>query len=490
MCLLCVCHLSALGQTKIGVTGSATKTDALVEMGDDLGNKKGLVIPRVKLVSINSSLPMSSHIAGMIVYNTDASGSVPNNVVPGFYYNDGSKWVLTNPSTVPNATALETGKVQLAGDLSGTSSSATAPRVSGLQGTAVSATAPTNGQVLAYNGSSWMPTTSVSVVSSTSPIAVASGTSTPVISLNSLGITNGFLAANAVTSDKILDNTIVNGDLAVGTGGIYRGSGALGGATVVTGNANTLSFTSTVTNGFSIDGTTFSVDAANDRVGIGTATPNAKLDIRSDPFSISNPGNGYFGLGTTAIAANTAGAGAIRYNTSTGGNIEYSNGVVWNVLTSTVKRSIVQAYKVSAQLFPTLQTTNVVGWVEEVDESSNFDPVTGIFTAPRDGSYTVSFSYEFRFDKTLNDPELIVESSAESILYIISGSNISVRKCRTSIPSGGKGEIGSNLSFTLKLKAGDSVRPQIWHYTGGDRVLRVPGIINDSGYNNFSVVEL
>jgi len=279
MCLLCVCHLSALGQTKIGVTGSATKTDALVEMGDDLGNKKGLVIPRVKLVSINSSLPMSSHIAGMIVYNTDASGSVPNNVVPGFYYNDGSKWVLTNPSTVPNATALETGKVQLAGDLSGTSSSATAPRVSGLQGTAVSATAPTNGQVLAYNGSSWMPTTSVSVVSSTSPIAVASGTSTPVISLNSLGITNGFLAANAVTSDKILDNTIVNGDLAVGTGGIYRGSGALGGATVVTGNANTLSFTSTVTNGFSIDGTTFSVDAANDRVGIGTSLPSTSLHI-------------------------------------------------------------------------------------------------------------------------------------------------------------------------------------------------------------------
>ena len=55
--------------------------------------------------------------------------------------------------------------------------------------------------------------------------------------------------------------------------------GALVRNTTVTQAANTLAFTSTATNGFSVDGTTFSVDAANDRVGIGTAGPSVKLSI-------------------------------------------------------------------------------------------------------------------------------------------------------------------------------------------------------------------
>ena len=61
--------------------------------------------------------------------------------------------------------------------------------------------------------------------------------------------------------------------------GIYDGSGSLSGPTVVTGGANTLDFTTTATDGFSVDGTTFSVDGANDRVGIGTATPKEALQI-------------------------------------------------------------------------------------------------------------------------------------------------------------------------------------------------------------------
>jgi len=62
--------------------------------------------------------------------------------------------------------------------------------------------------------------------------------------------------------------------------GIYSGSGSLSGATTVTQAANTLAFTSTVANAFSVDGTTFSVDAANNRVGIGTAAPAATLEVR------------------------------------------------------------------------------------------------------------------------------------------------------------------------------------------------------------------
>lgn len=65
-------------------------------------------------------------------------------------------------------------------------------------------------------------------------------------------------------------------------------------------------------------------------VGIGNTAPNARLDIRTSPNSTTDPGEGYAGIGTTATAASSAGAGAIRYNTS--GVLEYSNGSSWITL--------------------------------------------------------------------------------------------------------------------------------------------------------------
>ncbi|WP_312903236.1 hypothetical protein [Chryseobacterium taichungense] len=60
---------------------------------------------------------------------------------------------------------------------------------------------------------------------------------------------------------------------------LYTENGSLSSNRTVTQGANTLAFTSTATNGFSIDGTTLSVDAANNRVGIGTTTPSAMLHV-------------------------------------------------------------------------------------------------------------------------------------------------------------------------------------------------------------------
>ncbi|SDI08497.1 hypothetical protein SAMN05421846_10423 [Chryseobacterium taeanense] len=78
---------------------------------------------------------------------------------------------------------------------------------------------------------------------------------------------------------KVMTGSLANADLAAGVGGIYKGSGSLSGNTTVTQGASTLAFTSTATNGFSVDGTTLSVDAANNRVGIGTTTPSAMLHV-------------------------------------------------------------------------------------------------------------------------------------------------------------------------------------------------------------------
>ena len=63
------------------------------------------------------------------------------------------------------------------------------------------------------------------------------------------------------------------------TTNIYTADGTLAGNRTVSQGANTLAFTSSAVNGFSVAGNTFSVDAANSRIGIGTTAPVASLDV-------------------------------------------------------------------------------------------------------------------------------------------------------------------------------------------------------------------
>ena len=64
---------------------------------------KGLLVTRVALTSSTSPTPLTAHVAGMMVYNTATAADV----VPGLYFNDGTKWVSTLP---PAGTA--TGNMQ------------------------------------------------------------------------------------------------------------------------------------------------------------------------------------------------------------------------------------------------------------------------------------------------------------------------------------------------------------------------------------------
>ncbi|MCS3532992.1 hypothetical protein [Chryseobacterium sp. JUb7] len=61
---------------------------------------------------------------------------------------------------------------------------------------------------------------------------------------------------------------------------IYNSDGTLTDNRIVTQGSNTLSFVGTAANAFSVDGSTFSVDAANDRVGVGTIAPTVKLQVQ------------------------------------------------------------------------------------------------------------------------------------------------------------------------------------------------------------------
>lgn len=74
----------------------------------------GFVPPQVALTSSNASAPVvnpqggGAPVTGTIVYNTATAGTAPNNVVPGFYYWNGSSWLLltSQASSGPSQWAL------------------------------------------------------------------------------------------------------------------------------------------------------------------------------------------------------------------------------------------------------------------------------------------------------------------------------------------------------------------------------------------------
>jgi len=82
---------------------------------------------------------------------------------------------------------------------------------------------------------------------------------------------------------------------------IYNSDGTLTGSRTVTQGSNPLTFTTTATNGFSVDGNTFSIDAANNRMGLGTIIPRGKLEIVSDNVGDTAENDLYFnGYGSSA----------------------------------------------------------------------------------------------------------------------------------------------------------------------------------------------
>ncbi len=67
----------------------AISQNAILELAS---RNKGLLHTRVALESTAKAEPMGYHVAGLMVYNTQTK----NDVVPGIYYNDGTKWVLAS----------------------------------------------------------------------------------------------------------------------------------------------------------------------------------------------------------------------------------------------------------------------------------------------------------------------------------------------------------------------------------------------------------
>lgn len=74
----------------IGIGTNSPNTSAQIDMAD---TDRGILINRVALIATNNASPVTAPATGLFVYNTANSGSGSTEVLPGFYYWDGSQWI-------------------------------------------------------------------------------------------------------------------------------------------------------------------------------------------------------------------------------------------------------------------------------------------------------------------------------------------------------------------------------------------------------------
>ncbi|MCE4067448.1 hypothetical protein LXM63_20345 [Chryseobacterium gleum] len=231
-------------------------------------------------------------------------------------------------------------------------------------------------------------------------------------------------------------------------------------------------------------------------IGAGVLNPLVQLDMRSAGSENS------LGLGTTSMSAVAAGAGATRYdvnNIPVGAKIQVSDGAVWNKVYLAPQKAVVVVRKIVSQSIPTATPTTITNWSEVRDMSNSFDPSTGEFTAPRNGTYTFLLTFNFtgavindgsRVESQFYNPAtgIVLASVYKTFGQSMTGTADDANATRST-------QAGGSSTVTLTLTAGTKVSARLYqNLTSGAIPLRVTSnssdpVNPDDGFNNLTIIE-
>ncbi|MBF0574839.1 hypothetical protein [Dysgonomonas sp. GY617] len=217
----------------------------------------------------------------------------------------------------------------------------------------------------------------------------------------------------------------------------------------------------------------------NGYLGLGTTSPSVRLDLRGSAGS-----NNIIGIGNTNLTASVAEGGAIKYVTDTK-ELHYSDGTQWLILEADMVRDcVIAANSNNMMICPNNTTTQLGNWDVKYDLAKTFDAATGVFTAPKTGLYTATFSVHTAITTVK------AGSYIEGQWIASNGKTI---KCTNSFPLAGNFMVPMICSGTLFLNEGDTLYPQVFHNTGTDKHLRIYGDtpgnpVSDQYFNNISIV--
>lgn len=231
--------------------------------------------------------------------NTAIGMASMQNLTSGFHNTAIGRASLTSITSGSNNTAI--GRLALSGN-SGGASNVALGNEAGLNATGSSNVFIGNQAGTGETGSNKLY---IENTTSTTPLIYGDFANDSVKIYGQLSVGNAYTFPNSTPlSGNVLthDGTgLVWGSAATDGNGIYSGGGLLSGNTTVTLAADSLAFLSNVVNGFSVDGTTFNVDGANNRVGIGTTDPNFQLSLGSQQsntkLALWENGVASFGMG-------------------------------------------------------------------------------------------------------------------------------------------------------------------------------------------------
>jgi hypothetical protein len=97
--ILIIPSLCTFSQVSINSDGTSADASAMLDVKS---TNKGLLPSRVELTAINSAAPVTNPAIGLLVYNTANAGTPPNDVMNGYYFWNGTRWIPVSPAQGAN----------------------------------------------------------------------------------------------------------------------------------------------------------------------------------------------------------------------------------------------------------------------------------------------------------------------------------------------------------------------------------------------------